>query len=63
MLTMTIALLDAAGPVMRGRVMGVRMLAVYGLPIGLRAGGWLVEQCRLCEHGAGVLRRRPGWRR
>lgn len=43
MLTMSIALLDAAGPVMRGRIMGVRMLAVYGLPIGLAAGGWLVE--------------------
>ncbi len=43
MLTMTIALLDAAGPVMRGRVMGVRMLAVYGMPIGLLAGGWLVS--------------------
>ena len=43
MLTMSIALLDAAGPVMRGRIMGVRMLAVYGLPIGLALGGWLVE--------------------
>jgi MFS family permease len=43
MLTMSIALLDAAGPVMRGRIMGVRMLAVYGLPIGLAGGGWLVE--------------------
>lgn len=43
MLTMSIALLDAAGPVMRGRIMGVRMLAVYGLPIGLASGGWLVE--------------------
>jgi predicted MFS family arabinose efflux permease len=43
MLTMSIALLDAAGPVMRGRIMGVRMLAVYGLPIGLAAGGWLVD--------------------
>lgn len=44
MLTMSIALLDAAGPLMRGRVMGVRMLAVYGLPIGLTLGGWLVDQ-------------------
>ena len=43
MLTMSIALLDAAGPVMRGRIMGVRMLAVYGLPLGLAAGGWLVD--------------------
>lgn len=43
MLTMSIALLDAAGPVMRGRIMGVRMLAVYGLPLGLAAGGKLVD--------------------
>ncbi len=43
MLTMSIALLDAAGPVMRGRIMGVRMLAVYGLPLGLVLGGWLVD--------------------
>lgn len=43
MLTMSIALLEAAGPVMRGRIMGVRMLAVYGLPLGLAAGGWLVQ--------------------
>ena len=28
---------------MRGRIMGVRMLAVYGLPLGLAAGGWLVD--------------------
>lgn len=43
MLTMTIALLEDAGPLMRGRIMGVRMLAVYGMPIGLSASGWLVE--------------------
>ena len=29
---------------MRGRVMGIRMLAVYGLPMGLVIGGWLIEQ-------------------
>jgi len=43
MITMSIALLEAAGPVMRGRIMGVRMLAVYGLPVGLVLGGWLVD--------------------
>jgi predicted MFS family arabinose efflux permease len=24
--------------------MGIRMLAVYGLPMGLVIGGWLIEQ-------------------
>jgi predicted MFS family arabinose efflux permease len=43
MITMSIVLLDAAEPAMRGRIMGVRMLAVYGLPIGLVSAGWLVE--------------------
>lgn len=28
---------------MRGRVMGLRALAVYGLPMGLLMGGWLAE--------------------
>ncbi|HKK31161.1 MAG TPA: MFS transporter [Alphaproteobacteria bacterium] len=43
MITSSIALLEAAGPVMRGRIMGVRMLAVYSLPIGLVTAGWLIE--------------------
>ena len=34
----------AAKDEMRGRVMGVRMLAVYGLPVGLVVGGWLIER-------------------
>ncbi len=29
---------------MRGRVMGLRALAVYGLPMGLLMGGWLAEE-------------------
>lgn len=49
MVTMSIALLEAAGAAMRGRVMGVRMLAVYGLPIGLIASGQLVD--RIGYHG------------
>ncbi len=60
MVTMSIALLEAAGPAMRGRVMGLRMLAVYGLPIGLIAAGWLVENVGyrgmvLLYGGVGVL--------
>jgi predicted MFS family arabinose efflux permease len=35
-------LLKSAGPRFRGRVMGVRMLAIYGLPIGLMAAGVLI---------------------
>jgi hypothetical protein len=33
-----------ADPKFRGRVMGVRMLAVYGLPVGLLLSGPLVER-------------------
>lgn len=29
---------------MRGRVMGLRALAVYGLPLGLLMGGWIAEE-------------------
>ena len=44
MISMTSTLLAAAGEGFRGRVMGVRMLAVYGLPLGLIASGVLIEQ-------------------
>ena len=37
-------LLRVAGERYRGRVMGVRMMAVYGLPMGLLAAGWLIER-------------------
>jgi hypothetical protein len=37
-------LLGAAGASYRGRVMGVRMLAVYGLPVGLLASGLLMAR-------------------
>lgn len=40
---MTAILLAEAGDQFRGRVMGVRMLAVYGLPLGLMASGVLIE--------------------
>jgi hypothetical protein len=35
MVAMSVALLSATATAYRGRVMGVRMLAVYGLPVGL----------------------------
>jgi MFS family permease len=43
MIAMTASLLAAAGAGFRGRVMGVRMLAVYGLPLGLIGSGVLIE--------------------
>jgi predicted MFS family arabinose efflux permease len=44
MIAMTGVLLAAAGDRFRSRVMGVRMLAVYGLPLGLVASGLLIER-------------------
>jgi predicted MFS family arabinose efflux permease len=44
MISMTATLLAAAGAGFRGRVMGVRMLAVYGLPVGLVACGFLIDR-------------------
>ncbi|MEE2761348.1 MAG: MFS transporter [Pseudomonadota bacterium] len=43
MISMSVLLLDATESRFRGRVMGVRMLAVYGLPVGLLASGGLIE--------------------
>ncbi len=42
MVPLSTMLLKAAGPRYRGRVMGVRMLAIYGLPIGLLVAGVLI---------------------
>jgi MFS family permease len=39
---LTTMLLKSAGPRYRGRVMGVRMLAIYGLPIGLLVAGVMI---------------------
>jgi Na+/melibiose symporter-like transporter len=39
MVPLSTMLLKSAGPKFRGRVMGVRMLAIYGLPIGLLVAG------------------------
>ena len=42
MVPMAVMLLHGAGARFRGRVMGVRMLAIYGLPMGLLAAGGLI---------------------
>jgi len=44
MISMTATLLASAGEGFRGRVMGVRMLAVYGFPLGLLGLGFLIER-------------------
>jgi Na+/melibiose symporter-like transporter len=44
MIPMAVILLRVSAPAFRGRVMGVRMLCVYGLPLGLLASGPLVER-------------------
>jgi MFS family permease len=44
MVTMSAVLLGTADVEFRGRVMGVRMMAVYGLPLGLLTGGFLSER-------------------
>lgn len=44
MIAMSATLLAAAGDGFRGRVMGVRTLAVYGMPLGLMASGALIER-------------------
>jgi predicted MFS family arabinose efflux permease len=44
MISMSVVLMTFTKFEMRGRIMGLRMLAVYGLPMGLVVGGWLIEQ-------------------
>ncbi len=36
-------LMRTSDPALRGRVMGVRMLAIYTLPISLMVAGWLID--------------------
>ena len=43
MITLAVILLRTAGERFRGRVMGVRMMAIYSLPIGLLVAGPLIE--------------------
>ncbi|MGH7063567.1 MAG: MFS transporter [Stellaceae bacterium] len=42
MVPMSVMLLHGTAPRFRGRVMGVRMLAIYGVPLGLLAAGVLI---------------------
>lgn len=44
MIAMSVVVMSHATPAFRGRVMGARMLAVYGLPVGLLVAGVLIER-------------------
>jgi len=44
MIAMVVLILRAAAPTVVGRVMGVRILAIYGLPMGILGAGWLIER-------------------
>lgn len=52
MIPMAVLLLRVADPNFRGRVMGVRMLAVYGMPLGLLLAGPLVERVGFSATGS-----------
>ena len=56
MIPMAVLLLRVADPQFRGRVMGVRMLAVYGMPLGLLLSGPLVERVGFRAHGVALQR-------
>jgi MFS family permease len=44
MISIAVILMRSASEHFRGRVMGVRMLVIYGLPIGLLAAGALIDE-------------------
>jgi predicted MFS family arabinose efflux permease len=44
MVSLTVILVREAGQRFRGRVMGVRMMAIYSLPVGLLIAGALIER-------------------
>ncbi len=52
MIPMAVILLRTADPAFRGRVMGVRMLAVYGMPMGILLSGPLIEHLGFAVTGS-----------
>jgi len=52
MVPMAVILLRTADPAFRGRVMGVRMLAVYGMPLGLLLSGPMIEHLGFTASGS-----------
>lgn len=51
MISVAVILMRAAGEHLRGRVMGVRMMVIYGLPLGLLAAGSLIEEIGFAATG------------
>jgi MFS family permease len=51
MISIAVILMRTASERFRGRVMGVRMLAIYSLPIGLLAAGSLIDQIGFAATG------------
>jgi hypothetical protein len=51
MISIAVILMRTASEHFRGRVMGVRMLAIYSLPLGLLAAGSLIEEIGFAATG------------
>src|SRR6266436_3069711 len=51
MISIAVILMRTASAHFRGRVMGVRMLAIYGLPLGLLAAGGLIDEIGFAATG------------
>ncbi len=51
MISVSVILMRAASEHFRGRVMGVRMMVIYGLPLGLLAAGSLIEEIGFAATG------------
>ena len=58
MVSLQIMLLRESGERFRGRVMGVRMMAIYSLPLGLLAAGPLIDWIGFRAHGVALRDRR-----
>lgn len=51
MISIAVILMRAASESFRGRVMGVRMMVIYGLPLGLLAAGSLIDEIGFAATG------------
>jgi hypothetical protein len=51
MISIAVILMRTASEHFRGRVMGVRMLAIYSLPLGLMAAGSLIDELGFAATG------------
>ena len=51
MIAAAVILMKTASAHLRGRVMGVRMMVIYGLPIGLLAAGSLIDEIGFAATG------------